>query len=319
MNKNDMDVQVNETLWIQKYRPSKFSDIILPEQICSEIQGYLDKKDIPNLIFYGNAGIGKTTTALAIIKELNYEYIEINGSLDNSIDDVRSKIVNFSSTVSLMNNSTKVVFVTEADGFSSEGQKSMKNVIEKYSKGVRFIFDTNHIDRINPAVISRCVSIDFDINEDDKIQMMKKILLRTSKILDNENITYDKKILAGIIKSDFPDIRRIVNSLQKFSRGGELIQGEETSSSKFMNLIKALSSKNYTKIRNAVSDITNYDNCILKIFDSLDTYIKEQKMIPNAIIILGKYGYQNNFCVSKEINMLSLCTELLQEGIEFKI
>lgn len=309
---------MEERVWVEKYRPKKISEIILPAYIRKEFEEYISKGDIPNLLLYSKGGRGKGSISNILQNELDSDFLNINGSLDTSIDVVRDKVVKFSSTRSLTsNNSVKIIFVTEFDGFSTAAQNSMKNVIEQFSKNVRFIFDTNHIEKIAQPIKSRCVEIDFEYDKKDYKELMKQSLERSIYILEQEKIVYDKKDIADLIKREFPDIRKIINNLQKYSVTGEFIPQTGSTAEEFDNLMNAIKSKNFNKLREVVRNIKDYDNMILKMFNSVEDII-ERESLPQFIMILGDTNYKTNTVLSKELNFLYSITEMLSKGIKFK-
>lgn len=310
--------EFNKKIWFERYRPSKLDDMILPESIRNELLGFIKTKDIPNLMLYSPGGMGKTSAARILIKELNMDFIEINGSLDTSVEMVRDKITKFASTASLYNSDqNKCLFVTEADGFSTEAKNSLKNLIEKFNGNIRIIFDTNYIEKLPQPLRSRCVEIDFNYSKKDYPELMKQTLKRCIFILDDNKIKYDKKDVADLIKQGFPDIRKIVNELQQYSISGEFIKSTDSPESQFESLMEALKSRKYDDIRNIVKDIVDIDHVILRLYNNIDKYI-DRKSLPQIILIIADYQHKSMLCISKEINLLAMFTEILSKNIEFK-
>lgn len=309
---------IKNKIWFEKYRPTTLDEMILPDSIRDELQGYIEKNDIPNLMFYSPGGMGKTTAAKVLVEALGMDTLEINGSLDTSVEVVRDKIMKFASTVSLMNSSqNKCIFVTEADGFSNEAKNSLKNLIEKFESNVRIIFDTNHIEKMPQPLRSRCVEIDFNYDKKDYPQMMKSLLKRCIDILKENEVTFDKKDVANLIKTRFPDLRKVMNDLQKSSVSGEFVPSNDSPEEQFTNIVSALVKKDYDEIRSITKDVTDCDNIILRMYKMSETIV-DRKSLPQFILILGDYQHRSMNCLSKEINFLAMCTEFFSKKIEFK-
>ena len=313
-----MDKKVTERLLTEKYRPKTIEEIVLPNNIRTQLEGYIKEKDIPNLMLYGNAGLGKTTLSRILIDALGYDFIEINGSLDTSIEEVRTKITRFISSVSLTSdNPVKCVYVDEADGFSQQAMNALKNLIESSSKYARFIFATNHIDQMTDPLRSRCVEINFDVDKKHYPQMMKEFMKRCSGILDTENVIYENKVVASVIRDSFPDMRKIVNNLAKYSSTGELIVNSVNEDTLFEEIVSAMKEKDFNKIRSKISEVTNHDGFILKMYSRLSD-IFEDKSTVSIILHLAEAGYQSTRCVSKEINLLSMIIKIMKDGVSYK-
>jgi DNA polymerase III delta prime subunit len=309
--------EISKRIWVERYRPTTIQELILPDRIKKELQSFADKKEIPNLLFYSPGGMGKTSAMKALISELDMDFIELNGSLDTSIESVRDKIVSFASTVSLINNNQKkCIAITEADGFSTEAKNSLKNLIEKFSSNIRIIFDTNYVDKIPQPIRSRCVEYDFTFDRKEYPELQKQMFSKCISILEENNITYNKKDVADLIKSRFPDMRKIINDLQKSSMTGEFIISNDSPEELLVELITSYKEQSFEKIRNTVKNIADYDGMILKLYKSID--MVEKKSIPNFILILGDYQYKSMVCLSKEINFLCMVVEMLSKGVILK-
>ena len=218
----------DEFLWVEKYRPRKIDDCILTEDLKKTFSEFLKQKEIPNLLLCGTAGTGKTTVARALCEELGADYIIINGSDEGrQIDTLRNKIKNFASTVSLTSESNhKVVIVDEADYMNAESvQPALRNFIETFYKNCRFIFTCNYKMKIIPALHSRCTVIDFAIKNGQKVKTANAFMTRLGDILTEEKIKFDKKVLAELIQKHYPDFRRTINELQRYSVRGEIDSG----------------------------------------------------------------------------------------------
>lgn len=309
---------VQNKIWFEKYRPSKLDELIVPNRIREQLNGFIESKNIPNLLFYSPGGMGKTSTAKILINELKMDFIEINGSIDRGIDTIRDTIVKFAGTGSLINNDqNKCIFVTEADGFTEDAKNSMKNLIEKFSNNIRFIFDTNYVDKLSQPIRSRCVEIDFNFNKSEYPDLMKQMLQRSCSILEDNNIEFNKKDVADLIKKRFPDMRKIVNDLQKSSVSGKFIPDSLDTGEIFDSLIKELCNRDYEKIRSIVRSISDPENIYLRMYSQIDNII-EKNNLGQAILIIADYQHRSRNCVSTEINLLACLTEFLSKGIKFK-
>ena len=310
---------VEHILWVEKYRPKTISECILPDSLKSTFQEYVNKKEIPNLLLSGTAGVGKTTVAKALCNEVGCDYIVINGSDDSGIDVLRNKIKNYASSVSLMGG-RKVVIIDEADYLNPNStQPAFRGVIEEYASNCSFIFTCNFKNRIMDAIHSRCTVIDFKLNG-SKAKMANAFFKRVESILATENIKYDKEVVAAIITKHFPDNRRILNELQRYSASGVIDKGMLTSVSDVQlgDLVKFLKSKDFSSARKWVTN--NLDNdptkIYRKIYDGLYELLKSNS-VPQMVLILAKYQYQAAFVADHEINMIACLTELMVD-CEFK-
>jgi len=302
-------------LWVEKYRPKKITDCILPESIKKTFIEFVGQKEIPNLLLAGGSGVGKTTVARALCEELHSDYIIINGSEESGIDVLRTKIKQFASTVSLQGG-TKVVVLDEADYLNPQStQPALRGFIEEFHKNCRFIFTCNFKNRIIEPLHSRCSVIEFKING-NKNQLAHEFMGRTESILKEEQIGFDDKVIAELIMKHFPDWRRVLNELQRYSVSGKIDSGilvnlAEVNLTELMSFLKK---KEFGKVRKWVVD--NIDNDPVKVFrkvyEKLYEYMKPES-IPNAVIILGDYQYKSAFVADQEINLLACLTEIMSE------
>jgi DNA polymerase III delta prime subunit len=304
-------------LWVEKYRPRKISDCILTKELKDTFLEFVNKKEIPNLLLSGTAGTGKTTVARALCEELGIDYLIINGSDEGrQIDTLRVKIKDFASTVSLMAKANhKVVIIDEADYMNAESvQPALRNFIETYYKNCRFIFTCNYKNKILEALHSRCTVIDFSIKNGEKVKTATQFLTRLSSILNEEKIEFDKKVLIELIQKYFPDFRRTINELQRYSVRGKIDSGIlfSLSEESHKDLINKLKDKDFNGMRKWV--IQNLDKEPSSLFtDIYDVLYKnlEPKSIPQSVLIIAGYQYKSAFVADQEINMVACLTEIM--------
>lgn len=308
-----------QLLWTEKYRPRKVEDCILHDSIKKTFEEFVKQGKIPNLLLSGSAGVGKTTIARALCDEIGLDYIIINGSDENGIDVLRTKIKNYASSVSL-SGGRKVVIIDEADYLNPNSiQPALRGAIEEFASNCSFIFTCNYKNRIINPIHSRCTVIDFKQNG-QKAELAKQFFKRVEWILQQEEIKYEPQVVAEIIKKHFPDNRRILNELQRYGVGGVIDKGILSSVAEVSlgNLIKALKEKNFGDMRKWV--VQNLDNDPVRIYreiyDSLYEHL-EADSIPYAVVILAKYQYQSAFVADQEINLVACLTEYMVE-LRFK-
>lgn len=308
-----------QILWVEKYRPSKVEDCILPEQIKATFQEYVNRKEIPNLLLSGSAGVGKTTIAKALCQEVGCDYIVINGSDESGIDVLRNKIKNYASSVSLTGG-RKVVIIDEADYLNPNStQPALRGAIEEFSSNCSFIFTCNFKNRIIDPIHSRCAVVDFKVNG-QKAKLAAQFFKRVEWILESEKIPFDKEVVAAVITKYFPDGRRILNELQRYSVSGVIDKGilASVSDVSLGELIKSLKEKDFAACRKWVTN--NLDNdpsrVFRKVYDSLYDVLKPNS-VPQLVLILAKYQYQAAFVADHEINMIACLTEVMID-CEFK-
>ena len=311
---------MNEILWVEKYRPQTISDAILPFELKQTFQQFVDNQNCPNLLLSGSAGCGKTTVAKAMLEELGCTYMMINGSEESGIDVLRNKIKNFASTVS-MDGKRKYVILDEADYLNPQStQPALRGFIEEFSKNCGFILTCNFKNRIIEPLHSRCSSIEFRIPKEEKPQLAMEFMNRLEVILNNEQIHYDKKVVASLIQKFFPDWRRVLNELQRYSASGTIDAGilVNLSEDSIKELLTFLKSKEFSNVRRWI--VNNLDNdpsrVYRRIYDSLyDNLVPST--IPHAVVILADYSYKSAFVADQEINLLACMTELMSQ-VKFK-
>ena len=309
-------------LWVEKWRPKKVEDCILPEDTKKTFLDFIEKGEIPNLLLSGPPGIGKTTIAKALCNELGADYYVINGSDEGRfLDTVRNQAKNFASTVSLTGSSKhKVIIIDEADNTGNDVQLLLRANIEAFYNNCRFIFTCNYKNKIIEPLHSRCAVIDFTIKGKQRVQLAGSFFQRLQTILDREKIEYDQKVVAELVSKHFPDFRRVLNECQRYSTGGKIDSGILASFSDISvnELIKNLKDKNFTEVRKwVVSNLDNDASSLLRrIYDASFDCLEPQS-IPAAVLIAAKYQYQCAFVADQEINLLAALTELMCE-VEFK-
>jgi len=308
---------MEEFLWVEKYRPKTIQDCILTKDLADTFSKFSKKGEIPNLLLSGSAGTGKTTVARALCEELKCDYIIINGSDEGrQIDVLRNKIKDFASTVSLNSDSNhKIVIIDEADYMNPESvQPALRNFIETYHKNCRFIFTCNYKNKILPALHSRCTVVDFKIVNGQKKILAVEFMKRLSIILKGEDIDFDNKVLSELIMKYFPDFRRTINELQRYSVRGKIDSGilYNLSEVNIKQLILSIKEKRYNDMRKWV--VTNIDKeptqLFRSIYDNLEKSL-DAKSIPQAILILAGYQYKSAFVADQEINMVACLTEMM--------
>jgi len=265
---------MKEYLWTEKYRPRKIADTILPDRYKEMFTTMVESGSIPNMIFTGRAGIGKTTVAKAMSDELGCSYMLINGSLDGTKDTLRNEIRDFASTMSMVGK-RKFVILDEADGLSNNMQQGLRNFMEEYSSNCGFILTCNRPHKIAPELHSRCTLVEFDITSSEKAAILKKIAQRMLKLLDQENIAYDKRTVVALIQKHFPDIRRVINDLQRYSVNGKIDSGILVNFDKIMleQLVDFMRNKAYSSIRKFVAENDiDVQDVFTMLYDTADAH-----------------------------------------------
>ena len=307
-----------EFLWVEKYRPKNISDCILPQETKKIFLDFVDNKEIPNLLLCGTSGVGKTTVAKALCNELGADFVLINGSEERNIDTLRVKIKQFASTVSLtVDGGPKIVILDEADYLNPQStQPALRGFIEEFSKNCRFIFTCNYKNRIIQPLHSRCSVIDFTIQAIQKPQIAAGIFQRILQILTDEKVDYNEKVVVEVVNKFFPDFRRMLNEIQKYSASGRIDSGilanlDDESLNELLGFVKE---KEFSKMRKWVAlNIHNDPQTIYrKIYDSFFTKF-ENTSVPQAIITLSDYTYKSAFVADQEVNMVACLTELMME------
>ena len=312
----------DDFVWVEKYRPKTIGEGILPDNIKKTFQDFLDKGEVPNLLLSGPPGCGKTTVAKALCQELGADYYVINGSDEGRfLDTVRNNAKNFASTVSLSSSARhKVVIIDEADNTTPDVQLALRAFTEEFVGNCRFIFTCNYKNKIIQPLHSRCAVIEFSIKGKERQGVAAHFFKRVQEILNLEKIEYEDKVIAELINKHFPDWRRVLNELQRYSVSGKIDSGILASFSnvKTTELFKFLKEKDFPATRKWVVDNLDNDPTVLlrSIYDALYTHLAGPG-IAAAVLVIAKYQYQSSFVADQEINMLACLTEIMVE-CEFK-
>jgi DNA polymerase III delta prime subunit len=306
-------------LWTEKYRPQTVNDCILPERLKKPFEEYVKSGTIPHLLLSGGAGVGKTTIAKAMCNEINADYIIINGSDESGIDVFRTKIKNFASTISFTGG-RKVIIIDEADYLNPNStQPALRNAMEEFADNCSFIFTCNFKNRIIDPLHSRCSVVEFTLRNEEKVQMAGLFFKRITNILNQENVEFDSKVIAEVVKKHFPDFRRTINELQRYSKFGKIDTGilAQIGDVSIQEIIKYLKEKDFGSIRKWVA-MNDVDPTTLfrKIYDNLYDILQPQS-IPQAVILLADYQYKQAFVADAEINTVACLTDLMV-SVEFK-
>jgi DNA polymerase III delta prime subunit len=307
-----MEANREQFLWVEKYRPRKISDCILPSDLLSMFQEFITQDSIPNMLLAGTAGTGKTTIARALCEELGCDYIIINGSEESGIDVLRTKIKDFASAVSL-SGKVKVVILDEADYLNPNStQPALRGFIEEFSRNCRFIFTCNYKNKIILPLHSRTTVIDFKLNKADRPIMASRFMKRLKDILAEENVTYDMKVVVELLNKYFPDYRRVLNELQRYSSSGTIDAGilANFSDANMKELVSALREKDFKKMRSWV--VNNMDNDPQALFRNLyDVLLVEVVQVPQLVLLIADYQYKAAFVADAEINLVACLTEIM--------
>ena len=301
-------------LWVEEYRPQNIDSCILPKALKKTFSEFVQQDNIPNMILSGGAGVGKTTVAKAMLTEMGCTYMMINGSEESGIDILRTKIKNFASTVSL-HGGRKYIILDEADYLNPQStQPALRGFMEEFHKNCGFILTCNYKNRLIEPIHSRCSVIEFQIPNSEKPKLAVSFMKRVEEILKLEDIAYDKRVIIEVINKYFPDWRRVLNELQRYSSSGTIDAGMlvDISEVNIKELMHAMKEKEFTNVRRWV--VNNLDNDSVRllrfIYDNLYSYV-DGGSIPHVVVVLGEYQYKAAFVADQEINMLACLTEIM--------
>ena len=307
-------------LWVEKYRPKTVDDCILPSELKKSFSEFVKDKHIPNLILSGSAGTGKTTIAKAMVEEIGSSWMLINGSEESGIDVLRTKIKNFASTVSL-EGGRKYIILDEADYLNPQStQPALRGFMEEFHKNCGFILTCNYKNRLIEPLQSRCSNIDFTIRNGERVKLAESFFKRVQDILGQEQIKFEPKAIAELINKYFPDWRRCLNELQRYSTSGQIDAGilVNLSSENIKELVSFMKAKEFTNVRKWI--VNNLDNDPSRIFRTIYNSLYDNldhSTIPHAVVIIADYQYKSAFVADQEINMLACMTELMSQ-VKFK-
>ena len=311
---------LDDFLWVEKYRPKLLDDVILPADTKKIFKQFVEQGNIPNLLLTGSAGVGKTTVAKAMLEELNADYIVVNGSLSGNIDTLRTDIMNFATTVSF-SEGRKYVILDEADYLNPQStQPALRNFMEEYSANRGFILTCNFKNRIINPLHSRCSVIDFTFAKKDAPVLAGAFFKRVCDILELENVPYEKPVVAEIVNKHYPDWRRAINELQKYSATGKIDTGILANSTEesFAELIKYLKERNFTGMRKWVGVNVDSDptSIMRKLYDKSSEKLQPNS-IPQLVLHIADYQYKSAFVGDQEINLVAFLTQVMAD-CEFK-
>ncbi len=309
----------NQYVWSEKFRPNRIADLILPEHIKSTLLGYVKQGKIPNLLFSGGAGQGKTSAARALCEEVGCDYILINASNEGSVDVLRTKITQFASTTSF-SDAKKVIILDEFDHAGAIFSVALRAFIEEYSSNCTFILTCNFPKRIIEPIHSRCGFVDFKIAAKERPELANQFYKRVIQILENENVEYDKKVVSEVVSKHFPDFRRCLSELQKYSASGRIDSGilVNMDEASFKLLITSLKAKKWMDMRKWVSNNPDIDSAqFFRMFYDTAVQLVKPKCIPELILLISQYQIYASQVADQEINNVAFLTEMLTGSIEF--
>jgi DNA polymerase III delta prime subunit len=309
---------IEHSLWTEKYRPATIAECILPERLKLPFVEYVKQASIPSLLLHGGAGVGKTTVAKAMCEEVGCDNIVINGSDESGIDVFRTKIKNYAATLSLMGGK-KVIIIDEADYLNAQStQPALRNAMEDYAHNCSFIFTCNFKNKIIEPLHSRCAVVDFTLKASEKAKMALAFFNRVQGILQKEKVDYDKDVVTELVKRFFPDFRRTINELQRYSKFGKIDSGilVHMGDLDIAEIVKFMKAKDFGALRKWVaSHDVDPASLYRNLYDNLYAIVKPPS-IPQVVLLLADYQYKSAFVADQEINTMALLVELMLQ-VEF--
>ena len=302
--------EVNNSLWVEKYRPKKLKDYVGNEHLKTKVGDYIESGDVPHLLFFGKAGTGKTTLAKLIVSSINCDYIIINASDERGIDIIRNKVKSFASTVGFKDK--KIIILDEFDYMTPDAQAMLRNLMETFSKHCRFILTCNYVEKVIDPIQSRCQT--FQIVPPTK----KDVAIQISQILTKEEVKFEPKDLVPIIDSSYPDIRKIINTCQLNSSKGilkvdvaNMIDGDIKV--KIIDILKSDDNKRnkYMNIRQAVADsrIQDFSEMYGYLYEKIDEYAGGNTS--NVILTISEGQYKDSMVIDKEITFMATIIQII--------
>lgn len=304
--------------WVEKYRPQTLEECILPKDVWETLRGIVKQQDTTNLLLAGRAGTGKTTVAKALVRELDADALVINASDENGIDTLRFKIKDYASALTL-DGKRKYVILDEADNLTGPMQTALRAFIEEFAHSCGFILTANHSNRLIPPLHSRCSFVDFKIPSAERPTLATAFAKRAMEILKAESVTFNQKVVLGVIQMFFPDFRRVLNELQRYSATGELSEAilTQLSDKDVADLFKALKSQEYSKVREwiALHEDMDESQFYRMLFDHVPQRV-DSSCLAEMIVLMADYSYRSAFAADKQLNALACLLELM--GAKFK-
>lgn len=311
----NFDNLVDDKVWYQKYRPQTIKDTILPDGMKKELQQYIDDRFIPHMLFVGQTGVGKSTIAQALLKEINADYMSLNSSMYGDIDTLRTTVMQYASTVSLLDDTThKYILFEEADGMSRKAYEAVRVMFEEFSNNCSFIMTANHKNKIPTEVRGRCIVYEMHIPKGEKTRIAGEMLKRSIAILDNENIPYDPQVVGALVLKYFANWRALMNVLQKAAKTGEVNTGAlaDTISAEWDELFKFIKAKDFTNARKWVASYIDLDSSVFyrHLYDTFTPLLTENS-IPALILVLAEYQFKEPQVADVEINRAAAVAEIM--------
>lgn len=307
-------MQREDFLWTEKFRPKTIEQCILPVELKQTFQQFVNDRNIPNLLLTGKPGVGKTTVARAMLEQLECDYIIINGSLYGNIDTLRNDIMTFASTVSF-SGGRKYVIIDEADFLNPNStQPALRNFMEEFSRNCGFILTCNFKNRILEPIHSRCSVVDFNIPTSERPRLAAQFFKRAMSILEEQNVEYDQKAVAEVVQQYFPDWRRVLNELQRYSATGKIDSGilNSMSDETMKSLVNSMKNRKYSEVRLWVAEHLDIDpNTLFRKFYDYSNELFEKDSIPQLVVLLADYSYKQGFVADQEINTVACLTEIM--------